>query len=121
MNGDVIFSLSPSSLASHGHVFGVERDTGALYLRSPLDYEQVTTYVINIQASDHGSVPLTSQTRFVVYVLDVNDNAPSIAVTDATGDERAEMMENSPPGTAIAVISIGDLDSGDAGQVGHTI
>lgn len=117
VNGQVTFTFSPSTQAMYGNVFGLDPDTGSLYLRSTLDYELATTYVLGIVASDKATIPLTSQTRFTVHVLDVNDNAPTIAVTDATGDGEAEITENSPPATAIAVISVSDLDSGDAGQV----
>ena len=115
-NGQLVFSFSPATIASYGHLFGIDGDTGKVFIKSALDYEVATSYALVIVASNLGSVPLTSQTKFTVYLLDVNDNKPLISVTD-TADGGAEIMENSPVGTVVAVISVIDLDSGDAGRV----
>ena len=47
-----------------------------LLLDSPLDYEQVTRYNLDVRATDQGVPTLYGRSKIAVNVLDENDNYP---------------------------------------------
>jgi protocadherin delta 1 len=117
IHGTVTFALDAKTLKQYGNIFTMEANTGALVLRSSLDYEQATRYILGIVATDGGSSPHTSYAQFTVNVQDVNDNAPDIRVNTLTAGGLAEVDENSEVGYFVAHVSVVDLDSGEAGKV----
>ncbi|KAJ8282944.1 hypothetical protein COCON_G00054630 [Conger conger] len=72
---------------------------------------------MHIQAKDKGQHPLSGQCTVMVYVEDVNDNHPEITVKSL----RSRVKETVPVGTVIALVGIGDRDSGDNGKVDLSI
>ncbi|NXF78100.1 PCDA6 protein, partial [Sclerurus mexicanus] len=54
-------------------VFGIERKTGEIRLRSDLDFEDVSLYRLQVDATDEGNPPLSGHCKVVLEVLDVND------------------------------------------------
>ncbi|KFZ49425.1 Protocadherin beta-15, partial [Antrostomus carolinensis] len=63
-----------------------------------------------VRASDGGG--LSTHCKVQVEVLDVNDNAPEIALTSLS----ASIPEDAPPRTVVALFSVRDRDSGDNGR-----
>ncbi|NXI97011.1 PCDAB protein, partial [Psophia crepitans] len=59
VNGLNLFILSPK--------------TGEIRLTGGLDFEDVRSYEIQVEASDKGTPPLSGHCKVVVEVLDVND------------------------------------------------
>ncbi|XP_015148983.4 LOW QUALITY PROTEIN: protocadherin beta-15 [Gallus gallus] len=55
---------------------------------------------------------LSAHCRVHVEVLDVNDNAPEIALSSVS----ASIPEDAPPRTVVALLSVRDRDSGDNGR-----
>ena len=117
LNGEIYFSLDAKTAKQYGDIFALESGTGALVLRSSLDYELNSRYVLGITATDAGSSPHTAYAQYTVHVQDVNDNAPEIRINTLTSSGLAEVPENSEVGTFIAHMSVIDLDSGEAGKV----
>ncbi|XP_054647588.1 protocadherin alpha-6-like isoform X20 [Dunckerocampus dactyliophorus] len=112
-NGDVVYSFSKSMNQNVMQLFGIKETTGEVVVKGPLDYEENDMFEIEIQASDKGAVPLTSEKSVVIKIVDVNDNAPEIEVTSFS----SSIPEDSRPGTTVALISVNDLDSGLNGKV----
>ncbi|KAM9376008.1 uncharacterized protein KZ484_008502 [Pholidichthys leucotaenia] len=112
-NGDVLYSFS--SIVNPGllELFEIDQSTGAITVKGPIDYEEMDQYEIEIQASDKGQAPLSTQKSVVINIADVNDNAPEIEVTSFS----SSVSEDSRPGTTVALISVNDLDSGINGRV----
>jgi len=68
-------------------------------------------------AVDGGPTALPVFSTLTVRVVDVNDNAPSIAVNALTGSSVAEVREHvDPPGTFVAHVAVTDADTGQNGQ-----
>uniref|UniRef100_A0A8C3MCY7 Protocadherin gamma-C3 n=1 Tax=Geospiza parvula TaxID=87175 RepID=A0A8C3MCY7_GEOPR len=63
-----------------------------------------------VKATDGGE--LSAHCKVQVEVLDVNDNAPEIALTSLS----ASIPEDAPPRTVVALFSVRDRDSGDNGR-----
>lgn len=116
-NGEVSYSFSLQTLASFGHLFGINNNTGDIYIKEALDHESSPFYRLTVVAQDRGfdSVPVSVTVN--VFVLDVNDNAPEVTIdTLSTVPGVAEISENSGPGTFVARVTIIDRDSGDMGR-----
>ncbi|XP_075959870.1 protocadherin alpha-3-like [Anarhichas minor] len=116
-NSEIIYSFGHEVDLKVMHVFSIDAHTGEIKVTGQIDFEQSKSYEIDIQASDKGSVPLTTDKSVMITVIDVNDNAPEIEVTSFS----SSIKEDSKIGTTVALISVSDLDSGDNGKVICTI
>ncbi|XP_034546275.1 protocadherin Fat 4-like [Notolabrus celidotus] len=112
-NGEVVYSFSNSINQNILHLFEINQITGEITVKGLIDYEDNDVYEIEIEASDKGSVPLTTEKSVIIKIVDVNDNAPEIEVTSFS----SSIPEDSRPGTTVALISVNDLDSGLNGKV----
>lgn len=56
--------------------FSVEPSTGYVSVAAQLDRESISSYVLEIEAADHGSSPLSSYVLLNIEISDANDNAP---------------------------------------------
>ncbi|XP_051275374.1 protocadherin alpha-3-like [Dicentrarchus labrax] len=112
-NGDVVYSFSNSMNQNILNLFDINPLTGDITVKGIIDYEEKEKYEIEIEASDKGFVPLTTEKSVIIKIVDVNDNAPEIEVTSFS----SSIPEDSRPGTTVALISVNDLDSGLNGKV----
>lgn len=86
------------------NVFAIDAATGKVTVKSGLDYESASSYVIVLAATDKGSPQATGRATFTVTVRDINE-APSVSTSTLSVDE------NSPTGTQLAEIAVTDPDS----------
>uniref|UniRef100_A0A672YM88 Cadherin domain-containing protein n=1 Tax=Sphaeramia orbicularis TaxID=375764 RepID=A0A672YM88_9TELE len=112
-NGEVVYSFSNSVNRELFKLFEINPSTGEIIVKGPIDYEHKDKYEIEIQASDKGLAPLTTEKNVDIKIIDVNDNAPEIEVTSFS----SSIPEDSRPGTTVALISVNDMDSGLNGKV----
>ncbi|XP_059201689.1 protocadherin alpha-3-like [Centropristis striata] len=112
-NGDVFYSFGNSVSSKLFKLFDINPSTGEIIVKGLIDYEQKDKYEIEIEASDKGLAPLTTEKSVIIQIVDVNDNAPEIEVTSFS----SSIPEDSRPGTTVALISVNDLDSGLNGKV----
>lgn len=103
---EVTFSILSSSV---GDAIALNPLTGRLAVRRPqlLDFEQSSTAVLTVQATDPQGATATA--NVTVSLRDVNDR-PVI--------ERAELLvaEDALPGSLVGQVLFSDVDSGPAGQ-----
>ncbi|XP_031647182.1 protocadherin alpha-8-like [Oncorhynchus kisutch] len=116
-NGLVMYSFGNSVNSKLRKLFDLNPVTGEIIVRGLLDFEEKDKYELDIQASDKGLAPMTSDKSVVIRIVDLNDNAPEIEVTSFS---RA-IAEDSRTGTTVALISVNDLDSGLNGKVICTV
>ncbi|AWP12089.1 putative protocadherin alpha-8-like [Scophthalmus maximus] len=112
-NGDVVYLFSSIVNRKLLKLFDFNPSTGEITVKGLIDYEEKDKYELEIQASDKGLAPLSTQKSVIIKIVDVNDNAPEIEVTSFS----SSIPENSRPGTTVALISVNDLDSGLNGKV----
>lgn len=113
-NSVVTFSIS------HGNrrdTFHIDSTSGSLYLHKSLDYEDTTSYVLNITAADGGTPRLATTIAFMVNVIDENDNPPSFPNTAIVRQIHEGMSINTP----IVTVTAEDPDSGINGKVSYAI
>ncbi|CAK6956622.1 protocadherin alpha-8-like [Scomber scombrus] len=112
-NGEVVYSFGNSVSNTLFTIFDINQSTGEITVNGLIDYEEKDKYEIEIQASDKGLAPLTTEKSVIIKIVDVNDNAPEIEVTSFS----SSIPEDSRPGTTVALINVNDLDSGVNGKV----
>ncbi|XP_028271946.1 protocadherin alpha-13-like isoform X16 [Parambassis ranga] len=116
-NSEIMYSFGKEVDSKIVDLFSIEEDTGDIKVTGQIDFEKSKSYEIDIQASDKGPVPLTTDKSVVITVIDVNDNAPEIEVTSFF----SSVEEDSKIATTVALISVSDFDSGINGKVICTI
>uniref|UniRef100_A0A8U7P777 Uncharacterized protein n=1 Tax=Corvus moneduloides TaxID=1196302 RepID=A0A8U7P777_CORMO len=92
-------------------LFYLDSDTGEITVKDDLDFEEISSHELEVQARDGGELSDTAE--IVITVTDVNDNAPKILVRSALN----EISEDAPPGTVVALLHVQDRDSGANGEV----
>ncbi|XP_035624817.1 protocadherin alpha-7-like isoform X40 [Oncorhynchus keta] len=113
LNGDIMYSFGNDVNSRLRKLFNLDTVTGEITVKGQIDFEEKDSYLIDIQASDQGPVPLTTDKSVKIKIVDFNDNAPEIEVTLFS----KAIPEDSKPGTTVALISVNDLDSGLNGKV----
>ncbi|XP_047675636.1 protocadherin alpha-8-like isoform X19 [Tachysurus fulvidraco] len=112
-NGEIVYSIGNNVKNKIRELFEISPTTGEIIVKGILDFEVKDKYEIDIQASDKGLAPMTSDKTVTIKIVDVNDNAPEIEVTSFS----STIPEDSKSGTTVALISVSDSDSGVNGKV----
>ncbi|KAG7247559.1 hypothetical protein CRUP_018830, partial [Coryphaenoides rupestris] len=104
VNGEVTYGLSRISDKS-SKLFSLDGQTGEIIVSGDIDFEEGSKYEIFVQAKD--GYGLSSNTKVIISITDVNDNAPVIALKSSTNP----VPENVSPGTEVGLINVQDRDS----------
>ncbi|XP_060035855.1 protocadherin gamma-B3 isoform X22 [Erinaceus europaeus] len=92
-------------------LFKLNSKTGEVTTAGGLDFEQIESYTIGIEAKDGGRH--TAHCKLQIVILDENDNAPEITLDS----ESKQIQEDAHLGTVVALIKTQDLDSGINGEI----
>ncbi|XP_029020995.1 protocadherin alpha-8-like isoform X12 [Betta splendens] len=97
-----------------GSVINVNSETGDIVSLQSFNYEEMKTFQFKVQATDSGLPPLSSNVTVNVFILDENDNSPSIlAPYSELGSVNSESIPYSAEaGYFVAKIRAVDADSG---------
>nr|XP_030866712.1 protocadherin alpha-5 isoform X23 [Gorilla gorilla gorilla] len=93
----------------------VHAESGKVYALQPLDHEEVELLQFQVSARDAGVPPLGSNVTLQVFVLDENDNAPTLLAprVGGTGGAVSELVPRSVgAGHVVAKVRAVDPDSG---------
>ncbi|XP_060766345.1 protocadherin alpha-2-like [Neoarius graeffei] len=112
-NGNISYSFGSEVNAEVRDIFTLDSTTGEMRTKGFLDFEDTDIYKLDVQATDKGQPPLTSESGVIIKILDVNDNTPEIEITSLSN----VISEDAQPGTVISLISVTDKDSGINGNV----
>ncbi|XP_051019287.1 protocadherin alpha-2 isoform X8 [Acomys russatus] len=112
-NAEIVYSLSSDVSSTTRTKFQIDPSSGEIRTKGELDYEERTSYEIQVIASDKGSPSMSGHCKVSVKLVDVNDNTPEVSITSLS----LPVQENAPLGAIIALISVSDRDSGINGQV----
>ncbi|XP_034163508.2 protocadherin alpha-3-like [Pangasianodon hypophthalmus] len=113
LNGDIMYSFGKTIRRKVHDTFTLDGITGEIQIKEPIDFEENEVYRLNIQASDKGQPPMTTDCRVIIKITDENDNYPEIDVTSLSN----VIPEDSQPGTVVSLISVTDKDMGVNGKV----
>ncbi|XP_069510266.1 protocadherin gamma-A6-like isoform X27 [Ambystoma mexicanum] len=90
--------------------FRLDFKTGEISVIKSLDFEEIKHYEFEVQATDGQRL---SRCKVLVEVINVNDNGPEILFSSLIN----QISENSPRGTAFALLEVYDRDAGEYGEV----
>ncbi|XP_037068712.1 protocadherin Fat 1-like [Pollicipes pollicipes] len=86
--------------------FAMDADSGYLYVATQLDREMVSSYSLDVTATDGGDPSLSSSAQINVHVSDANDNPPVFSQSRYS----AIIQEDKPPGHPMLLFSVTDAD-----------
>ncbi|XP_062856599.1 protocadherin-1 [Trichomycterus rosablanca] len=114
-NGEVTFNFyQPPNIVQR--LLNINRNTGTIYVKSPADREEGSLLKFYVQAKDNGLQAKSSKALVTITVKDKNDNAPSIGIRGfalvAHEDGIANISEDMPVGTPVALVEVTDRDEG---------
>ncbi|XP_027764470.1 protocadherin gamma-A4-like [Empidonax traillii] len=110
LNGHVKYSFHKIS-DRESELFHLDFESGEVTVKDALDFEEISSHELEVQARDGGD--LSDTIKVVITVTDVNDNVPELTVSSAV----REISEDSPSGTVVALLHVQDRDSGANGEV----
>ncbi|XP_036445151.1 protocadherin Fat 4 [Colossoma macropomum] len=96
--------------------FAISENSGLVTSAAALDRETASEIVLNISAKDQGLQPKISYTKLIVNITDVNDQVPTF--TQST--YHVSLVEHSPAGSELLLLSATDSDLGANGTVRFT-
>ncbi|KAL2098180.1 hypothetical protein ACEWY4_007387 [Coilia grayii] len=99
---------------AHYGSFAIDRYTGVITMTHSLDHEEVTEYVLRVQASD--SVHHT-EADIHIHVVDVNDNTPVFSQESY----QVTLPELTLSDTFVMAVSATDRDSGLNGKISYRL
>ncbi|XP_066833308.1 protocadherin alpha-2-like isoform X3 [Anser cygnoides] len=113
INQEISYGLSEAVSDKLKDLFIIDRASGEMRTAGQLDFEDVQSYDLEVEARDKGTPPLSGHCSVELEVLDVNDNAPEVWVTSLS----VPVAEDASVGTVVALLSVSDRDSGANGRV----
>ncbi|XP_043556127.1 protocadherin-23 isoform X1 [Chiloscyllium plagiosum] len=114
-NADIRYNIISGNEKEY---FRLDHKTGFVELKLPLDYEQVSKFMLTIQAID-GSVTNQKMAISILYinVLDDNDNVPYFVFPTLN----CAVNENEPIYTSVCAVHAFDNDDGAFGYLTYSI
>lgn len=111
---NLTYSLEPST---DSIAFGINSDTGWIYLRKHLNYEcaQMLCFRALVSTSEDKNLRQNASTSIIVNVLDENDHSPMFLRESYF----FEIEENPIPSGVVGSITAVDKDSGRNGQLSY--
>ncbi|XP_061786256.1 protocadherin alpha-3-like isoform X3 [Nerophis lumbriciformis] len=113
LNSEIQYSLRKKGQDLVLDLFEIDHETGTIFVKGNIDYEENSAFEIHAQASDKGHQPMSTHCKVLVEVDDINDNAPEVSVTSLL----KTVKEDAEIGTAVALVSVLDKDGGRNGIV----
>ncbi|XP_021478770.1 protocadherin alpha-2 isoform X3 [Oncorhynchus mykiss] len=113
INSDILYYFVGNRNAKESSIFSIDPYTGDVSVKGNVDYEENVGIELRVQASDQGQPPKTTHCKVLVEVVDINDNAPEIAITSLMSTVR----EDAKSGAAVALVMLSDKDGGKNGIV----
>ncbi|CAB1337132.1 unnamed protein product [Coregonus sp. 'balchen'] len=112
-NGVIEYTLGRNLKRRVHDIFQLDSITGEIKVKGPVDFEENEVYSINVQASDKGQPPLTTDCRVIVKIQDVNDNRPQIEVTSLSNTVSEDSKPGTPPLSTFKTLSVQISDVND--------
>ncbi|XP_061581349.1 protocadherin gamma-A11-like isoform X44 [Cololabis saira] len=104
IHGDVTYDFGHVS-EEVKKIFTIDHKNGEIKVKGAIDFENDATYDLRIKAKD--GLGLSSYTKVIVDIIDINDNIPVIYVKSLANP----VPENILPGTEVGIINAQDADS----------
>ncbi|XP_069619754.1 protocadherin gamma-C5-like isoform X13 [Ranitomeya imitator] len=116
VNSDLVYSIVESQIdgSSVSSFVYIHSNDGNIYAQRSFDYEQIQVLQITIKVEDSGSPQLSSTVPVFIFILDTNDNPPSLLYPEHSEDliVQERIPKSASAGYLVTKLSAVDLDSG---------
>ncbi|XP_068506773.1 protocadherin gamma-C5 isoform X23 [Syngnathus scovelli] len=99
----------------------VNSENGSIYSMHSFDYEKVKVFQVLVEAKDQGSPSLSSSATVHVFILDQNDNAPSVIYPSPHAATHLRVPRLAKAGHLLTKVTAVDADSGHNAWVSYKV
>ncbi|XP_071288673.1 protocadherin-7 isoform X1 [Agelaius tricolor] len=118
-NAELSLSIQPGDHEQAAGIFSIENDTGTIFSTVSFDREQQTSYTFKVKAVDGGEPPRSATATVSLFVMDENDNAPT--VTFPSNSSYTVLPPSSNMRTVVATVVATDADTGLNADLNYSI
>ncbi|XP_059577606.1 protocadherin-7 isoform X3 [Alligator mississippiensis] len=118
-NAELSLSIQAGEQDGAAGIFSIENDTGTIYSTMSFDREQQTSYTFRVKAVDGGEPPHSATATVSLFVMDENDNAPT--VTFPSNSSYTVLPPSSNLRTVVATVVATDTDAGLNADLNYSI
>ncbi|XP_040200881.1 LOW QUALITY PROTEIN: protocadherin gamma-C5-like [Rana temporaria] len=116
VNSDLLYSIVETQIdgSSVSSFVYINSNTGDIYAQRSFDYEHIQTLQIAIKVEDSGSPKLFSTVPVYIFILDTNDNSPTLLYPEHSEDliVQERIPKSTSAGYLVTKLTAVDLDSG---------
>ncbi|XP_075066092.1 protocadherin gamma-C5-like isoform X40 [Mixophyes fleayi] len=116
VNSDLVYSIVESEIdvSSVSSFVYINSNNGNIYAQRSFDYEHIQVLQITIKVEDSGSPMLFSIVPVFIFILDTNDNSPTLLYPEHSDDliVQERIPKSTTAGYLVTKLSAVDLDSG---------
>ncbi|XP_075715457.1 protocadherin gamma-C5-like [Rhinoderma darwinii] len=116
VNSDLVYSIVESQIdgSSVSSFVYIHSSDGNIYAQRSFDYEHIQVLQITIKVEDSGSPQLSSTVPVFIFILDTNDNPPTLLYPEHSEDLTVQerIPKSTSAGYLVTKLSAVDLDSG---------
>ncbi|KAM4036059.1 protocadherin gamma-C5-like isoform 14-T14 [Anomaloglossus baeobatrachus] len=116
INSDLVYSIVESQIdgSSVSSFVYIHSNDGNIYAQRSFDYEQIQVLQITIKVEDSGFPQLSSTVPVFIFILDANDNPPSLLYPEHSEDliVHERIPKSTSAGYLVTKLSAVDLDFG---------
>ncbi|XP_006142904.1 protocadherin-7, partial [Tupaia chinensis] len=106
-------------IEENSNIFSIENDTGTIYSTMSFDREHQTTYTFRVKAVDGGDPPRSATATVSLFVMDENDNAPTVSLPRNVS--YTLLPPSSNVRTVVATVLATDSDDGINADLNYSI
>ncbi|NXD75722.1 PCDH7 protein, partial [Halcyon senegalensis] len=118
-NAELSLFIQPGDHDQAAGIFSIENDTGTIFSTVSFDREQQTSYTFKVKAVDGGEPPRSATATVSLFVMDENDNAPT--VTFPSNSSYTVLPPSSNMRTVVATVVATDADTGLNADLNYSI
>ncbi|MEE6478627.1 hypothetical protein FKM82_011902 [Ascaphus truei] len=116
VNSNLIYSIVESQIDGSfvSSFVYISSNNGNIYTQRSFDYEHIQNLQITVQVEDSGLPKLFSNVSIFIFILDTNDNYPTVLYPEHSNGHIAQekMPKSASIGYLLTKVSAVDLDSG---------
>ncbi|MEE6478626.1 hypothetical protein FKM82_011901 [Ascaphus truei] len=116
VNANLMYSIVESQIdgSSVSSFVYINPNNGNIYAQRSLDYEHIQVLQITVRVEDSGSPKLFSNVSIFIFILDTNDNIPTVLHPEHSTELIAQekIPKSASVGYLVTKVSAVDLDSG---------
>ncbi|KAM8971902.1 protocadherin gamma-C5 [Pelodytes ibericus] len=124
-NSDLIYSIveNPGKGPAVSSFVHINAQNGNIYAQRSFDFENVQVLQVPVRVEDSGSPKMFSNTTVYIFILDTNDNAPTILYPKHAKDSTAQekIPKSAKSGYLLTKVTAVDLDSGHNALLTYSI